>query len=260
MEKNVVPSRKSMNCPFDIVIPARYHSSRMPGKLLEDICGKSMIKRVIERAKTSGAENVIVAYDDERIGPEIESVSGAVACKTSFDHPSGTDRVAEAVATLGLPNDRIVVNLQGDEPLIPPALIDRVAAALSEADEAAVATAAKPLRCHSELRDPNIVKCVVDHNSYALYFSRSAIPWHTSQTIESEIAFHHIGIYAYYAGYLVQHAQREVCPLEAAERLEQLRVMYNGDRIIVVIEESYESLGIDTPQDLEYARQLLADR
>ncbi len=249
-----------MSIPYDIVIPARFHSSRLPGKLLEDICGKSMIKRVIECAKSSSAERIIVAYDDERICSEIESIPDTVACKTSPDHPSGTDRVAEAVTKLSLPDDRIIVNVQGDEPMIPGTLIDRVAGKLSEADQAKVATAVKPLRNYSQLQDSNVVKCVIDQDRYALYFSRSPIPWNLSESIENGSTFHHIGIYAYFVGYLVQHARRDVCPLEAAERLEQLRVLYNGDKICVVIEEDYESLGVDTPQDLEYVRRLFANR
>ncbi len=248
-----------MKSSFDIVIPARYHSSRLPGKLLEDICGKSMIKRVIECAKTSAAEKIIIAYDDDRIGLEVESIPETVACKTSPDHPSGTDRVAEAVTKLGLADDRIIVNVQGDEPMIPGALIDRVAGRLFEADEAKVATAVQPLQNHSQFHDSNVVKCVIDRDGYALYFSRSPIPWNSAGPVENATAFHHIGIYAYFAGYLVQHAHRDVCPLEAAERLEQLRVLYNGDKIVVVIEEDYESLGVDTPQDLEIVRRLLAD-
>lgn len=248
-----------MNIPYDIVIPARYHSSRLPGKLLEDIGGKSMIKRVIERAKSSSAERVIVAYDDERIRSEIDSIPDTVVCKTSPDHPSGTDRVAEAVTKLCLPANRIIVNVQGDEPMIPGALIDRVAGTLSEAGEAKVATAVKPLHNSSQLHDPNVVKCVIDRDGHALYFSRSPIPWSSSESIGNASTFHHIGIYGYFTGYLIQHAQRDVCPLEAAERLEQLRVLYNGDKIVVVIEEDYESFGVDTPQDLEYVRQLIAN-
>ena len=248
-----------MKVQFDIVIPARYDSSRLPGKLLEDICGKSMINRVIERADSSFAERVIVAYDDDRIKADVESSTDAITCKTSFDHPSGTDRVAEAVTKMDLPDDRIVVNVQGDEPLIPGSLINRVAEILQETKGAKVATAAIPIDSQAQLNDPNVVKCVTDREGFALYFSRSPIPWSRSKSQEKALALHHIGIYAYRAGYLIQHARREVCTLEAEEKLEQLRVLYNGDKIIVAIEEKFESLGVDTPQDLEYVRRLLAN-
>ena len=249
-----------MGIPYDIIIPARYQSSRLPGKLLEDICGKTMIRRVIECVRSSSAERIIVAYDDDRIGSEVKSIPDTVVCKTSPDHPSGTDRVAEAVTKLGLPDDRIIVNVQGDEPMIRGAFVDRVAGTLFEANEAKVATAVGPLTNHAQLHDPNVVKCVIDQNGHALYFSRAPIPWNLSESIENASTFHHIGIYAYFAGYLVQHARREVCPLEATERLEQLRVLYNGDKIAVVVEQDYESLGVDTPQDLEYVRRLLANK
>ena len=247
-----------MAIPFDVVIPARFHSSRLPGKLLEDIAGKSMIQRVIECAKTSSAQNVIVAYDDERIKKEVEATTDAVICSTSPDHPSGTDRVAEAVTQLGLAEDRIVVNVQGDEPMIPGHLIDHVVRKLHEASEAKVATAAIPLTGSEDFANPNVVKCVVDQNDHALYFSRCSIPWHNSDTPNDVSALHHIGIYAYRVGYLIEHAQREVCPLESSEKLEQLRVLFNGDKIVVAVEQDYFSPGVDTPEDLEQVRRLFA--
>ena len=246
-----------MSVPFDIVIPARYHSERLPGKLLEDICGRSMINRVIDRAKTSSAERIVVAFDDDRIRREVEAGTDAIACPTSPDHPSGTDRVAEAVEALNLSDDRIVVNVQGDEPMIPGSLIDRVAETLHRSDKANVATAAKPIENERQLYDPNVVKCVTDSNGYALYFSRAAIPWSSMQMPGQ--ALHHIGIYAYRAGYLLQHAKRDYCLLEQTERLEQLRVLYNGDRIAVLKVEQFDSIGVDTLEDLERVRMLLAD-
>lgn len=248
-----------MNLEFDIVIPARYESSRLPGKLLEDICGKSMIRRVIERSFTSSATRVIVAYDDERIRAEVESVTNAVTCKTSPAHPCGTDRVAEAVQNLGLPDERMIVNVQGDEPMITGSVINRVAQMLHGSEAASVATAAQPIDAWSQLNDPNVVKCAIDRDGYALYFSRSPIPWQGSARPASVRALHHIGIYAYRVGYLVRHAGREVCGLEVAEKLEQLRVLYNGDRIVVAVDKEYRSLGVDTYRELELVRRLVAD-
>ncbi len=246
-----------MKVPFDIVIPARYKSSRLPGKLLLDICGQTMIHRVVNGAFTSSAERVIVAVDDERIGDEVTANTEAIVCLTSTHHPSGTDRVAEAVDLLELPKGRIVVNLQGDEPLIRGELIDRVAMKLHECSRAQVATAASPLRSSEDLADRNTVKCVVDKKDNALYFSRSPIPYFSSGKPHSSLHFQHIGIYAYRAAYLQLHAKRQVCALEAAESLEQLRVLYHGDRIVVHLEDEYESIGVDTEQDLERVRKLI---
>ena len=249
-----------MSLDFDIVIPARYQSSRFPGKLLADVCGKSMIQRVVECAYASSAKRVIVAVDDERMEAEVARTTDAIICRTSESHPSGTDRVAEAVQQLNLPQDRIVVNVQGDEPLIGGKLIDNVAAKLSSTNEAQVATAAKPLTNVQDWNNPNIVKCVVDRNGYALYFSRSPIPWKQSNSSLESIKLQHVGIYAYRVSYLIEHAKREVCPLEAAEKLEQLRVLFNGDRIAVCVDDSYEALGVDTPEDLERIEQLISAR
>lgn len=246
-----------MNVPFDIVIPARYESSRLNGKLLLDICGKSMIHRVVERAFTSSAERVIVAVDDVRIEREVQRHTNATVCRTSKHHPSGTDRVAEAVTMLQSPPQRIVVNVQGDEPLIVGKLIDRVAFKLSEAQWAQVATAAKPLSQMEDLMNPNTVKCVVDKNGNALYFSRSQIPWTASENPTLSAYLQHIGIYAFRTSYLVQHAKRKVCSLETTEKLEQLRVLYNGDQIAVCVDESYEAIGVDTQQDLERVRKIV---
>ncbi len=247
-----------MSVNFDVIIPARYASSRFPGKLLEDIDGKSMIRRVINRAKNSSADNVIVAFDDTRIETEVKQDSDVILCPTSVDLPTGTDRVAQAALKLALPDERIVVNVQGDEPLMPASLIDKVASALSGAQQAKVATAARSLQGRQEREDPNVVKCVTDRNGCALYFSRSAIPWEDSAVSESELWLHHIGIYAYRVGYLVEHARRAQCMLEQAERLEQLRVLYNGDRIAVVVDNDYEAIGVDTPEDLEAVKRMLA--
>ena len=246
-----------LKAPFDVVIPARYESSRLPGKLLLDICGRSMIHRVVDGAFRSSAERVIVAVDDERIGREVAAHTDAMVCSTSVHHPSGTDRVAETVTLLNLPQDRIVVNLQGDEPLIRGELIDQVAMKLYQSEYAQVATAASPLRSNEDLTDRNTVKCVIDELDNALYFSRSPIPYVTSGKLRPSLHLQHIGIYAYRAAYLQLHAKREVCALEAAESLEQLRVLYHGDRIVVHMEDTYESIGVDTEKDLERVRELI---
>ena len=216
-----------------------------------------MIHRVVLGAFTSSAERVIVAVDDERIGQEVTAHTEAIVCPTSVHHPSGTDRVAEAVTLLNLPQDRIVVNLQGDEPLIRGELIDQVAKKLYESNHAQVATAASPLRCHEDLTDRNTVKCVVDVLDNALYFSRAPIPYDSSDRLQPSLHLQHIGIYAYRAAYLQLHAKREVCELEAAESLEQLRVLYHSERIVVHMEENYESIGVDTEKDLERVKELI---
>jgi len=216
-----------------------------------------MIQRVIERAFESSAQNVFVAVDDERIASVVQAASDAKVCRTRSDHVSGTDRVAEAVTRLGLSGDRIVVNVQGDEPLICAKLIDKVAAALLEHPDAEVSTAASPITSQQDWTDSNVVKCAIDCDGYALYFSRCSIPYGTSQTGSRVRGLHHIGIYAYRAGYLVEHAKRPACKLELTERLEQLRVLFNGDRIAVHVDENYKALGVDTAEDLARVVQMV---
>ena len=247
-----------MTLPFDVVIPVRYHSTRLPGKALADICGKSLIQRVIECALSSSAERVIVALDDERVESVVSGISGVVPCRTSRSHPSGTDRVAEAVVKLSLPEDRIIVNVQGDEPLIAGKLIDKVALLLEGESNAQVGTSVTPIRSSDVLQDPNVVKCVVDNNYNALYFSRSPIPWRRAGNSQQSLGFHHIGIYAYRVSYLIHHAKREVCAIESSERLEQLRMLFHGDRIAVYVDHSYTSFGVDTQEDLEKIRELIS--
>ncbi len=242
---------------FDIVIPARYESSRFPGKLLADICGKSMIQRVVERSFESSAKSVVVALDDERIACEVKKNTDATVCYTQPAHSCGTDRVAEAVKTLGLPTDRIVVNVQGDEPLICAKLIDTVARKLTEQSTASVATAATPIRSQQDWEDPNVVKCVVNRKGQALYFSRCSIPNGASLSGASLTGLAHIGIYAYRVGYLCEHASRPASQLESAERLEQLRVLFNGDQIAVHIDNSYNAIGVDVAEDIQRVEQLI---
>jgi len=232
---------------FHVIVPARYASSRFPGKPLADIGGKPMVVRVCERAAQSGAAAVHVATDDERIAQAVRA-HGHSALMTRADHPSGTDRIAEAAGALKLADDAIVVNVQGDEPLMDPALIAQVAGALQKDAEASVSTACHPIRDAASLSNPNVVKVVLDARGRALYFSRSQIPFPR----EPEATWYrHAGIYGYRVGFLKRYSTLPVSPLEKAEALEQLRVLWHGYRIAVVVSEREIPPGVDTPQDLE---------
>lgn len=248
---------------FRVVIPARYASSRLPGKPLADIAGKPMVVRVAERAAQSGANDVIVATDDERVLKAVEA-SGFKAVMTSPDHASGTDRIAEVAASLGCDEDDIIVNVQGDEPLIPPELIRDCALALTTHKDAAVATLAHPIHDEAEFRNPNIVKVVTDEQGYALYFSRAPIPWPrdafaSGQSMPSDMpALRHIGLYAYRASFLAAFGNLASAPLERFEMLEQLRALWHGYRIAVAVTPDSPGTGVDTPEDLERVRVLFA--
>jgi 3-deoxy-manno-octulosonate cytidylyltransferase (CMP-KDO synthetase) len=251
---------------FKVVIPARYASTRLPGKPLRQLLGKPMLQYVFEAASRCGAERVVIATDD----PRIESAArgfGAEVCMTSSDHVSGTDRLGEVVRTLGWPDDAIVVNLQGDEPLMPPALIAQVADDLAGQAQAALATAATPLVAVGEFFDPNVVKVVTDRDGFALYFSRASIPWDRDLLQNGEkalpigiVPLRHIGIYAYRVGYLYRYAQMRPCPLEQAEQLEQLRALWYGERIHVAEAGQRPGPGVDTEDDLHIVEQLLKAR
>ena len=238
---------------FAAVIPARYASTRFPGKPLADLAGKPMVVRVCERARASGAQPVSVATDDERIASAVRS-AGFDARMTRSDHASGTDRIAEAAVQLGLADETIVVNVQGDEPLIAPALIARVAGALAANPEASVATACHPIADAAEIANPNVVKTVLNAKGEALYFSRAPIPYARQGAPR---ALRHVGIYAYRVGFLKRYAALAPSPLEAAEQLEQLRVLWHGFRIAAVVEEGAIPPGVDTPADLEAVLKLL---
>jgi 3-deoxy-manno-octulosonate cytidylyltransferase (CMP-KDO synthetase) len=251
---------------FTVVIPARYASSRFPGKALADVGGKPMVVRVAERAAISGAEAVYVATDDERIR-EAASVHGFNSLLTSASHETGTDRIAEAAAKLGLSDDAIVVNVQGDEPLIEPALIAKVAAALEAAPDAVVSTACHALTNADEIFNPNVVKVVLDRRGFALYFSRAPIPYARDAWAgapgklplpDGLPCYRHIGIYAYRCSFLRAYAGLVPSPLEAWEALEQLRVLWHGHRIAVALSETASPPGVDTPEDLEKVRKLAA--
>jgi len=237
---------------FSVIIPARYASSRFPGKPLADIGGKPMVVRVCERAAQSGALAVHVATDDERIARAVRA-AGHSALMTRADHASGTDRVAEAAALLGLAGEDIVVNVQGDEPLVAPALIAEVAAALERHREAAVATVCHPIRDEASFANPNVVKVVLDAKGCALYFSRAPIP-HPRE--DQSKAYRHAGLYAYRVGFLQRYTALEISPLEKIEALEQLRVLWHGYRIAVIVSAREVAPGVDTPRDLDAVRAL----
>lgn len=248
--------------PFKIVIPARHASSRLPGKPLLDIAGKPMILRVLERALDAGADEVWVATDHTGIAGVVEKAGGKVIV-TSAEHPSGTDRLAEVATRLGWSDDTIVVNVQGDEPLIPPQLIDDVAAALAADAEAAIATACHPLESAEEFFNPNVVKLVMDARGRALYFSRAAIPWardafaaDRSALPANLPAYRHIGLYAYRAGFLKRYSSLAPSPLEQWEALEQLRAMAHGYPIQVMVLDHAPPAGVDTAEDLERVRRV----
>lgn len=252
---------------FYVVIPARYASSRLPAKPLADIAGKPMVQWVYERACQSQARQVIVATDDPRIEQCVKQFGGEV-CMTSAEHESGTDRLQEVAALYQLPDDAIVVNVQGDEPLIPPAVIDQVAGNLIKAKHASVATLSEPIETAEDFTNPNVVKAVSDKFGMALYFSRAAIPWprdafavnatDTKQLPPGFVPQRHIGIYAYRVSLLNQFVNWEMAPIEASESLEQLRVLWNGEKIHLATAIEAVPGGVDTQMDLDRVRALLA--
>lgn len=246
---------------FTVVIPARYASTRLPAKPLADIHGKPMIQHVYERALQSGAEQVVVATDDTRILNCVHSFGGR-AMLTAQTHESGTERLAEVIQTLALPDEHIVVNVQGDEPFVPPEIITQLAENLAAQQRAPMATLASPIQSMDELKNPNVVKVVMDANQYALYFSRAPIPWDRQafaggldEAAHLALHFRHIGMYAYRAGFVAQYAAWKPSPLEQLESLEQLRVLWHGEKIHVAQALIEPPAGIDTPEDLARARQ-----
>ena len=250
---------------FSVIIPARLNSVRLPKKVLLDIAGKPMIERVFDRAKESGALNVIVATDSEEIADIAENF-GAQVCMTESTHQSGTERLAEAVAKLGFDEEDIIVGLQADEPLMPPQLILQLAHNLAEHDHVKAATLATKLKTPEELFNPNVVKVVLNHRHYAMTFSRAPMPWDRDQfadikTIDlqkiklSDVYFRHIGMYAYRAGFLETYANWPICALEKTESLEQLRILWNGYKIHVGVTDAVIPAGVDTQADLDRVRQ-----
>jgi 3-deoxy-manno-octulosonate cytidylyltransferase (CMP-KDO synthetase) len=246
---------------FHVVVPARYASTRLPGKPLADIGGRPMVVRVVEAALRSAAVDVCVATDDERVCAAVEEY-GHHAVMTRADHLSGTDRIAEVALEQGWADRDIVVNVQGDEPLIEPALIDAVAAALASDLEAVVATAAHPIATAADFFNPNAVKVVCDATGRALYFSRAPIPWARDAFATDRAALpldlgalRHIGIYAYRVGFLHQYGKLAPAPIEHSEALEQLRVLWHGHAIRVAVCDCPPEPGVDTADDLERVRR-----
>lgn len=250
---------------YHVIIPARFASTRLPGKPLQDIAGKPMIQRVWEQASQSEAASVTVATDDQRIVEACRGF-GADVVLTRADHPSGTDRLQEVASQLGLSDDACVVNVQGDEPLIPPALIEQVAGNLLSAEQASIATLAEPLLDVDALFNPNVVKVVADQSGYALYFSRAPMPWCRDQfaagrpaSLPGDVAFRrHIGLYAYRVSFLHDYVAWPVSPLEITESLEQLRALWYGRRIHVADACEAPPAGVDTAEDLARVRALLS--
>lgn len=245
---------------FVALIPARMKSTRLPDKPLADIQGRPMVVRVAERAAQSGASRVVVAADDVRIVQAVQQY-GFEAVMTRPDHASGTERLAEAADLIGLSDTNIVVNVQGDEPLIDPCLIDAVAARLAEDASLPMATAAHPIGSVDEFFNPNVVKVVLDKGGRALYFSRAPIPWARDAfaadrtTLPAELgALRHIGIYGYRAGFLRAYRELAPSPIEHVEALEQLRVLWHGHGIGVFVTDSAPAAGVDTPEDLARVR------
>lgn len=250
---------------FKVVIPARYGSTRLPGKPLLDIAGKPMVQWVVAAAGASAADEVWVATDDQRIAQAVVNTRGAnsICVMTGAEHRSGTDRIAEVAKLKRWAADTIVVNVQGDEPQMPAALIDQVAALLASHAEAHIATLCTPITELAEFLNPNVVKVVKGDDDTALYFSRAPIPWHrdgATAGLSSQTSFtqaqRHLGIYAYRVDALLQLTQLPPGGLELAESLEQLRAMQAGMRIVVAQAVAQPGLGIDTPQDIERIRNL----
>lgn len=246
---------------FVVVIPARFESSRLPGKVLADIAGKPMVQWVVERALASGAEQVIVATDSDEVVRVVKSFGGEV-CKTSADHQSGTERLAEVMQRYQFSDEQVIVNVQGDEPFIPVENIAQVADNLSSQSQARMATLAMKIEDVAEALNPNAVKVLCDKNGYALYFSRATIPYDRERFLNNDnieaigdFYLRHIGIYAYRAGFIKDYVQWPTSQLEQVESLEQLRVLWQGEKIHVAVAKVPLAVeGVDTPEDLEKAR------
>ncbi len=247
---------------FHVIIPARLDSTRLPGKVLLDIDGKPMLQHVFERATESGAESVVIATDNEKIQSVAEKF-GAQVWMTSPDHETGSDRIAEAVSALGFEEDDLIVNVQGDEPLIPPVVIHQLAETLSAHESVKVATLYEPITTVEELMNPSVVKVVLTRRSFAMYFSRAPIPWAKgayppkSDKDLCKLHHRHIGMYAYRAGFLGEYMKWEPCPLEEVEGLEQLRALWRGVRVHVTLAKESVPSSVDTQEDLDKVRKII---
>ena len=253
-----------MTQTFKVVIPARYASTRLPGKPLLNIAGKPMIAHVCEKAQQAGAEAVVVATDDERILQTVRNL-GVQAVMTRVDHQSGTERIAEVAALCGWEGDDIIVNLQGDEPLIPPDIIRELAGVLACQHQAGIATLAAKIHDEEEIFNPNAVKVVLNKDGYALYFSRAPIPWDRDgfkdqgRQISGMMPYlRHIGMYAYRVDFLKRYCQWQQSVLEKIESLEQLRILWQGEAIAVKVVEKTPAAGVDTEEDLLRVERLLS--
>ncbi|MFV1973136.1 MAG: 3-deoxy-manno-octulosonate cytidylyltransferase [Thiohalobacterales bacterium] len=253
-----------MSVSFKVVIPARFASSRLPGKPLLELAGRPMLQHVHERATGSGADEVVIATDDERVEAAARRFPADV-CMTSAEHTSGTERLAEVAAARGWGDDTMIVNLQGDEPLMPAILIDQVASDLAAHEPASITTLAYPLESSINETDPHVVKVVLDREGYAMYFSRAPVPWHRdlhetgSGMAGVQPVLHHVGLYAYRAGFLKHYSELEPSPLEVFEKLEQLRVLWHGYRIHVGITTEVPGPGVDTAEDLALVERLMQE-
>jgi len=253
-----------MNIPFKVVIPARYGSTRLPGKPLLDIAGKAMIAHVCQRAIEAEADEVVVATDDQRIFDQVTAL-GLKVVMTDANHQSGTERITEVAVKMGWDDDDIVVNLQGDEPLIPPAYIRDVAIALGGQSQAGIATLAAKINDSEEIFNPNAVKVVLNQAGYALYFSRAAIPWDRNafsvggggDPSHTMPYLRHIGMYAYRVKFLKDYCSWQSSELEAVESLEQLRILWYGQQILVKTVDKAPEAGVDTQADLERVESVM---
>ncbi len=252
-----------MSLPFKVVIPARYGSTRLPAKPLLPIAGKPMIAHVCERAQEAGADDIIVATDNERIFQTVMAL-GIKAVMTRVDHQSGTERIAEVAQLCGWAAHDVIVNLQGDEPLIPPEIIREVALALASQQHAGIATLAAKIIDDDEIFNPNAVKVVLNQQGYALYFSRAPIPWEranfspTGGTPSKTMPWlRHIGLYAYTVGFLQRYCQWDASVLESIEALEQLRILWHGEAVLVKVIDQTPAAGVDTQDDLRRVEQVL---
>ena len=258
-------SRPGLMVEFRVVIPARYGASRLPGKPLRELAGKTLLEHVYDVARASGSNDVVIATDDWRVA-NVAARFGRV-CMTRADHASGTDRLAEVVTQSGWSDEVIVVNLQGDEPLLPPALLYALAEHLNQRPEAGIATLCAPIETAKELFDPNVVKVVRDDVGFALYFSRAPIPWHREAfsaglpgQLPAGLWWRHIGVYAYRVATLRKFAGLAADPVEGCEMLEQLRALRAGTRISVQETPAVPPAGVDTEADLVRVGRLLACR
>jgi 3-deoxy-manno-octulosonate cytidylyltransferase (CMP-KDO synthetase) len=249
---------------FRVIIPARYDSTRLPGKVLADINGKPMLQHVFQRAMESGADSVVIATDSPKVSKVAQSF-GAKVCITSADHQSGTERIAEAALTLDYASDEIVVNVQADQPFILPQAIRQVAEDLEKHDNVKVSSICEKITEAEDLFNPSVVKVVLNWRNYAVYFSRAPIPWDAAQFKDwqdklseispGELHYRHIGLYAYRVGFLQEYIEWPASPLEQMESLEQLRILWNGSRMHMVISKDHIPPEVNLPEDLEKIKE-----